>query len=37
VVIRDWKDPVPPLARDVASGHDCLIVLNFLLGGGLAR
>jgi hypothetical protein len=33
VVIRDWKDAVPPLARDVASGHDCLIVLNFLLGG----
>jgi len=31
VVIRDWKDPVPPPARDVASGHDCLIVLNLLL------
>jgi hypothetical protein len=36
VVIRDWKDPVPPPARDVASGHDCLIVLNLLLGGGPA-
>ena len=33
VVIRDWKDSVPPLASDIASGHDCLIVLNWLLGG----
>ncbi len=31
VVIRDWKEPVPPLARDVANGHDCLIVLNSIL------
>jgi hypothetical protein len=31
VVIRDWGEPVPPLARDVANGHDCLIVLNHLL------
>ena len=33
VVIRDWHEPVPPKASDVANGHDCLIVLNWLLAG----
>jgi len=33
VVIRDWNEPVAPLASDVANGHDCLITLNFLIGG----
>ena len=30
-VIRDWHEPVPPLAREIASGNDCMIVLNALL------
>src|SRR5947208_3575384 len=34
---RDWHDPVPPPARDVASGRDCLIVLNLLLGDRAAK
>ena len=33
VVLRDWKEPVAPLASDVANGHDCIIVLNSLLSG----
>ena len=31
VVIRDWHEPVPPPAKDVASGHDCMVVLDVLL------
>jgi hypothetical protein len=31
VVLRDWHEPVPPKASDVASGHDCMIVLDALL------
>ena len=34
VVIRDWDEPVPPKASEVANGHDCLVVLDNLLGGG---
>ncbi len=31
VVIRDFHDPVPPPARELANGHDCLIVIGNLL------
>ncbi len=31
VVIRDFHDPVPPAARELANGHDCLIVIGNLL------
>ncbi|MBS2023762.1 MAG: hypothetical protein JST92_15265 [Deltaproteobacteria bacterium] len=31
VVIRDWQEPVPPRASDVANGHDCLMVIDQIL------
>jgi hypothetical protein len=31
VVIRDWHEPVPLPAKEIASGHDCMIVLSALL------
>ena len=32
VVIRDWGAPVLPKASEVANVHDCLVVLDQILG-----